>query len=81
MTKTNALHRHRHPIHWHGSMFLAIAALLLTSFKCSDEMLRALRAAPVHAAVFENIHLRDVETGHNPIILNIGTKHATIGSR
>ncbi len=78
--KTKTLHRHTHPIHWHGSMALAIAALLLTSFKCSDEMLRALRAVPVHAAVMENVYMRDVETGHSPIILNIGTKHASISS-
>lgn len=76
------LHRHTHPIHWHGSMLLAIAALLLTSFKCSDEMLRALRTAPVvHAAVLENVYMRDVETGHSPIILNIGTRQASYGGK
>lgn len=80
--KTTHLHRHLHPVHWHGSMVLAIAALLLTSFKCSDEMLRALRTAPmVHAAVFENVYLRDAETGHSPIILNIGTKQVTLSSK
>ena len=76
--KTKNLHRNTHPIHWHGSMFLAIAALLLTSFKCSDEMLRALRAVPVGAVVMDNVYMRDAETGHSPIILNIGTKHATV---
>jgi hypothetical protein len=80
-TKTKTLHRHIHPIHWHGSMLVAIVAILLTSFKCSDEMLRALRAVPMQAAVMENVYMRNVETGHSPIILNIGTRHATVGSR
>ena len=75
--KKKTLHRHLHPIHWHGTMILAIAALLLTSFKCSNEMLRALRAVPVQAAVTDNVFMRDVETSHSPIILNIGTRHAT----
>ena len=79
MIKHSQLHRHQHPIHWHGSMVLAIAALMLTSFKCSDEMLRALRAVPSQAAVFTNVYMRDAETGHSPIILNIGTKHVTVG--
>jgi hypothetical protein len=79
--KTKTLHRHLHPIHWHGTMFLAIAAILLTSFKCSNEMLRALRAVPTHAAVMDNVYMRDVETGHSPIILNIGTRHATFSGR
>ena len=82
MKKKTNLHRHQHPIHWYGSMVLAIAALLLTSFKCSEEMLRALRnAPPVHAAVMENIYMRDAETGHAPIILNIGVRHATASSK
>ncbi|MEJ0073796.1 MAG: hypothetical protein WDN27_07070 [Candidatus Saccharibacteria bacterium] len=79
--KRTDLHRHQHPIHWHGSMFVAIAAILLTSFKCSDEMLRALRAVPVQAAVMDNVYMRDVETGHSPIILNIGTKHASYAGK
>jgi hypothetical protein len=79
--KTKTLHRHLHPIHWHGTMLLAVAAILLTSFKCSNEMLRALRAVPVHAAVMDNVYMRDVETGHNAVILNIGTRHATFSGR
>lgn len=78
---TSSLHRHRHPIHWHGSMVLAIAALLLTSFKCSDEMLRAMRAVPIHAAVLENVYMRDAETGHTPIVFNIGLRHATLSGK
>lgn len=79
--KNKNLHRHQHPIHWHGTMVVAIAAILLTSFKCSNEMLRALRAVPVQPAVMDNVYMRDVETSHNPIILNIGTRHATASSR
>ncbi len=75
------LHRHTHPIHWHGSMVVAIAAILLTSFKCSGEMIRALHAVPTRAAVMDSVYLRDVETGHSPIILNIGTRHATASGR
>ena len=75
------LHRHLHRIHWHGSMIVAIAAILLTSFKCSGEMIRALHAVPTQAAVMDSVYLRDVETGHSPIILNIGTRHATASGR
>ena len=81
MKKNAHLHRHQHPIHWHGSMVLAVLALLITSFKCSDEMIRALRAVPVHAAVLDNVYMRNVETGHSPIILNIGIRHATAGTK
>jgi hypothetical protein len=79
--KTKTLHRHLHPIHWHGSMIVAIAALLLTSVKCSSEMLRALQAVPTPPAITDNIYLRDAETGHTPIILNLGTRHATVGGK
>ena len=79
--KNKTLHRHTHPIHWHGSMLLAIAALLLTSFKCSNDMLRALRAVPTPPAVMDNLYMRDAETGHAPIILNVGVKHATASGK
>jgi hypothetical protein len=81
MKKQKHLHRHLHPIHWHGSMFLAITAILLTSFKSSGEMLRALHAVPIHAGVMDSIYLRDAETGHSPVILNIGARHATLGGK
>lgn len=80
--KTKTLHRHLHPIHWHGSMVVAIAALLLTSVKCSGEMLRALHSMPVRdASVMESVYLRDAETGHMPIILSSGVRHATFSGR
>jgi hypothetical protein len=75
--KKHQLHRHLHPVHWHASMFVAIAAIMLTSFKSSGEMLRALHAVPVPAAVMEDVYMRDAETGHSPIILSTGTRHAT----
>jgi hypothetical protein len=62
-------------------MFLAIAAILLTSFKCSNEMLRALRAVPVHGMVLENVFMRDAETGHNTIILNAGARGAVYSGK
>ena len=73
--KHKTLHRHLHPIHWHASMFVAIAAILLTSFKSSGEMLRALHAVPVHADVMDSLYMRDAETGHAPIILSTGLRN------
>ena len=81
ITKTKTLHRHLHPIHWHGSMFVAIAALLLTSVKCSGEMLRALQAMPVPGDMLSSVYMRDAETGHMPIILSSGVRRATFGGR
>ena len=75
--KTKTLHRHIHPIHWHGSMVVAIAALLITSVKCSSEMLRALQAVPAPAAITDNTFLRDAETGHQAVILSAGPRRAT----
>lgn len=77
--KKKTLHRHTHPLHWHGSMVVAIAAILLTSFKCSNEMMRALHAVPTPAPVMDSIFLRDAETGHPPIILSISRHAAASG--
>lgn len=79
--KTKTLHRHLHPIHWHGSMVVAIAALLLTSLKCSSEMLRAMQALPTSAAAMDTVFLRDAETGHPPIILSVGIRHASASGK
>jgi len=79
--KKKTLHRHLHPIHWHGSMYLAIAALLITSIKCSGEMLRALQAVPVATANTTNsLVLRDAETSHTPIVFSIG-RHVAVSGR
>lgn len=78
--KTKTLHRHLHPIHWHGSMFVAVLAIVLTSFKSSSEMLRALQAVPVHADVMSSIYLRDAETNHAPIIVS-AVRHAAVSGK
>jgi len=77
MKTPKTLHRHLHPIHWHGSMFVAIAAILLTSVKTSGEMIRALQALPIHADIMSSVHMRDAETGHAPIILSLGARNAS----
>jgi hypothetical protein len=79
--KKNSLHRSAHPVHWHGSMLVAVAAILLTSVKCSSEMLRALHAVPTPPAIMDSVILRDAETGHPPVILNVGIRHATASGK
>jgi len=72
MKHKKTLHRHTHPIHWHASMFVAIAAILLTSIKSSAEMMRALHgSAPVHTAVMESVEMREAETRHAPIMISL----------
>lgn len=81
--KTKTTHRHLHPIHWHASMFVAIAAILLTSFKCSSEMIRALQAVPIHAEVMDSVYmrgLREAETGHNSVMLS-GYRPASLSGK
>jgi len=79
MKKTKTLHRHLHPIHWHGSMILAIAAIMLTSMKSSSAMLRALQAVPTRAAVMDSVSMRDPETEHPPLILNFERRYSMGG--
>jgi hypothetical protein len=62
-------------------MILAIAALLLTSVKCSGEMLRALQALPIHADVAGSLYMRDAETGHMPVLLSRGMRHVVCSSK
>ena len=81
MSKKKNLHRHLHPVHWHTSMFVAIAAILLTSFKSSGEMMRALHAVPVHDAVIDSLHMREAETSHSAVILNNGFRPATLSGK
>jgi hypothetical protein len=81
MKTQKSLHRHLHPIHWHGSMFVAITAILLTSVKTSGEMIRALQAVPMHADALSSVYMRDAETGHAPIILSLGSRHATFSGK
>ena len=83
MTKTKRTIRRNilHPIHWHTSMFVAIAAILLTSFKSSGEMIRALHALPINAAVMDSVYMRDAETGHAPVILSTGFRNTTVSGK
>jgi hypothetical protein len=79
--KKHTTHRNAHPVHWHGSMIVAIAAILLTSLKCSSDMLRALHAVPTPPAIMDSIYMRDEETGHPPIIMDEGIRRATASGR
>jgi len=79
--KKNALHRNTHPIHWHGSMIVAIAAILLTSLKCSSDMLRALHAVPTPPAIMDSVILRDEETGHPPLVLEDGIRRFAVSGK
>lgn len=80
MKKQN-LHRNRHPIHWHSTMFVAVAAILLTSLKCSSDMMRALHAVPTPSPIMDSVIMRDDETEHSPIILTVGIKQASAGGK
>lgn len=77
--KTKNLHRNIHPVHWHGSMIVAVAALLITSLKSSSEMIRALQAVPVHIDLNSSVFLRDAENPHTPIILVMARRAAVTG--
>lgn len=78
--KTKTLHRQLHPIHWHGSMYLAIAATLLAATKTSTDMLRYLQQTPASANLLNSLYLRDAENLHNPVIFN-SMKHATLSGK
>jgi hypothetical protein len=84
MKKTKTLHRHIHPIHWHGSMYLAIAAILLATIKSSGDLTRALEhQVPVAAtsSMMSSIFQREAENLHLPVILSSGIRHATLGGK
>ena len=67
--KKKTLHRHLHPIHWHGSMILAILAILLTATKASGELLNQLEHSTVNSAAITSTFLRDAETRHTPVLV------------
>lgn len=77
--KTKTMHRKLHPIHWHSSMFVAIAALLITSLKSSSEMIRALQAVPIHVDLNTSVFLRDAENPHTPVILVMARRASVTG--
>jgi hypothetical protein len=81
--KTKTL-RHRHPIHWHTSMYMAIAAILLATIKSGGEMSRSLEHhTPVAAisSIMSATVQREAENLHLPVILNSGIRHATFSGK
>jgi hypothetical protein len=82
--KTKTLHRHRHPIHWHGSMYVAIAAILLATTKTSGELMRSLEhhaPATSISALVSSTFQREAENLHLPVILSSGIRHATFSGK
>ncbi|MFA5004117.1 MAG: hypothetical protein WC498_02465 [Candidatus Saccharimonadales bacterium] len=79
-TKTKNLHRQIHPIHWHGSMFVAIAALLITATKSSSDMLRFLNQTTAQANLLNSLYLRDAENIHLPVIL-VASRHTPVAGK
>ena len=79
MSKAKTLHRHLHPVHWHGSMIVAIAALLITALKTSDELLKALPAPVAHTDSLGSVELRNAETVHSSFAIGGLVRHATVG--
>ncbi len=81
MKTKKSLHHHIRRLHIHGSVALSVAALLLTSVKCSSEMLRALEAVPMHTAVVDNVFLRDAERENMPVIMHLGPRVTSYGGK
>jgi hypothetical protein len=82
--KTNKTLRHRHPIHWHSSMYVAIAAILLATLKTSGELTKCLEhqlPATAASSMMSSIFQREAENLHMPVILNSGIRHATASSK
>lgn len=85
MKKTKTSVRHRHPIHWHGSMYLAIAAIVLATLKTSGELTRCLEhQLPVSSftsSIVNFTYQREAENLHLPVILNSGIRNATLSGK
>jgi hypothetical protein len=82
--KTKTLHRHVHPIHWHGSMYVAIAAILLATTKTSGELMRCLeQQVPATAAssMMTSVFQREAENLHLPVILSSGIRQAPFSGK
>jgi hypothetical protein len=67
--KTNYLNVH--PVHFHFGVYLALAALLVTTAKSSSELIRGIYAMPSHYNAMQSEHLREAETlhGHANIVI------------
>jgi hypothetical protein len=66
--------RHRHPIRWHSSMYLAIAAILLATLKTSGELTRCLEhqlPATTASSMMSSTFQREAENLHLPVIHHI----------
>lgn len=84
MKKQKHLHRHLHPIHWHGSMYVAIAAILLATVKSGSELTRALEhqlPPSANSSMMSSIFQREAENLHLPVILSSGIRHATFSGK
>lgn len=84
MKKTKTLHRHIHPIHWHGSMCLAVTAILLATLKTGGELSHSLQnhhAAEFTGSVISNTVQREAEKLHLPVILSSGIRNATFSGK
>jgi len=78
--KNKTIPQHIRRVHLHAGLLIAIAALLLTSFKSSEEMLRVLRAVPVSSTSFEDVRVREAETDHAPVIVSL-SRHAVVAGK
>jgi hypothetical protein len=82
--KKHKTHRHRHPIHWHSSMYVAIAAILLATLKSSSELTRVLEhqlPATATSSMMSSIFQREAENLHLPVILSSGIRHASFSGK
>lgn len=82
--KLNLSGKHFHPIHWHGSMYVAIAAILLATLKTSGELTRCLEhqvPAVTTTSMMSSIFQREAENLHLPVILSSGIRHATLSGK
>lgn len=73
MSKHTNKHRklRMHPIHFHVGMYVAIAALLITTMKSSEGIIAGLTANAEHSgSVLHNTFMREAEThvGHAQIV-------------
>ena len=70
--KTKKSHQHIHALHFHGSMLVAIVAILVAATKTSSEMTRSLTSvAPVHSTVVGSLEMRHTETAHQPVMVSL----------
>jgi hypothetical protein len=72
MSKQNKKRLNIHPIHFHFGLYLALAALLVTTAKSSSELIKGIYAVPAaHYNAMHTEHMREAETlhGHANIVM------------